>query len=204
MAARRLRVYITAAAFLGLLTGTATPETIVHKSISYFQISGTTAEDLDRELGRNGPKTKSTGSRHPGATRIRFGGDVTYVESDNRCAVSKAKVTLKTQLILPKWKNRNRAGKDLALIWDSLSSDIKRHEERHAEIARQYARKLEKTVKSLRPQRDCLAMEARVAEATDRIIEAHDKDQMRFDRVEAANFEKRMIRILDYRSKRVP
>jgi len=202
--ARRLRYLVSAAAILALLGSQATAETIVHKTVSYFQIGGTTAQDLDRELERRGPYTMSTGARHPGATRIRFGGDVTYVESGGRCRVGSAKVTLKTQLVLPKWKNRKRAGKDLALIWDSLSSDIRRHEERHAEIARQYARKLETSLKGLRPHRDCLAMEIKVAETTGRIIDAHDKDQMRFDRIEAANFENRMIRILNYRSKRNP
>lgn len=200
--ARRPRYLVSVAAILALLSGQATAETIVHKTVSYFQIGGTTAQDLDRELERRGPYTMSTGARHPGATRIRFGGDVTYVESGGRCRVGSAKVTLKTQLVLPKWKNRKRAGKDLALIWDALSSDIRRHEERHAEIARQYARELETSLKGLRPQGNCLAMEIKVAETTDRIINAHDKDQLRFDRVEAANFEKRMIRILNYRSKR--
>ena len=31
----------------------------------------------------------------------------------------------------------------MALLWDTLAADIKRHEERHAEIARNHARKPE-------------------------------------------------------------
>ena len=123
------------------------------------------------------------------------------MESAGRCRVGSVDVTLDTRLVLPRWKNRKRAKGDIALIWDALSSDIKRHEERHAEIARDYARRLEKTLKSLRPQRDCEAMQAKVTEATDKVVAAHDAAQMRFDRVEAVNFEKRMIRILDYRAK---
>ena len=103
----------------------------------------------------------STGARHPGATKIKFGGTVTYVKHGNRCAVGSAKVTLSTRLILPRWKNRGTANRDLALVWDTLASDIKRHEERHAEIARNHARKLEKDFLALRPEADCERMQAR-------------------------------------------
>jgi len=198
---RRLGVLTAAAALWLALSGTTEAETIVRKSISYFQIGGTTAEELDRELERRGPMTRASGSRHPGATQIKFGGELGYVESAGRCRVGSVDVTLDTRLVLPRWKNRKRAKGDIALIWDALSSDIKRHEERPAEIARDYARRLEKTLKSLRPQRDCEAMQAKVTEATDKVVAAHDAAQMRFDRVEAVNFEKRMIRILDYRAK---
>ncbi|MBW8318830.1 MAG: DUF922 domain-containing protein [Arenimonas sp.] len=198
--ARRIGVLTAATGLWLALGGMTQAETIVRKSVSYFQIGGTTAEDLDRELERRGPVTRASGSRHPGATQIKFGGELDYVQSAGRCRIGNVDVTLDTRIILPQWKNRKRAKGDLALIWDALSSDIKRHEERHAEIARQYARQLEKTLKKLRPQRNCDAMQAKVAEATDRVIAAHDAAQMNFDRVEAVNFENRMMRILDYRA----
>lgn len=200
--ARRLGILSVAAALLLTPATDGRAETIVRKSISYFQIRGTTADDLDRELSHRGPQTQSSGSRHPGATQIKFGGELTYVQSDGRCRVGEADVTLDIRIILPTWKNRKRAKGDLALIWDALSSDIKRHEERHAEIARQHAKQLEKALQALRSQKTCEAMQEKVASTTSRIIEAHDRAQMGFDRVESVNFENRMIRILEYRARR--
>jgi predicted secreted Zn-dependent protease len=121
------------------------------------------------------------------------------VKDGSRCAVGSAKVTLSTKLILPRWKNRGTANRDLALVWDTLASDIKRHEERHAEIARNHARKLEKDFLSLRSEADCERMQARVARLSETAIQQHDRDQARFDRTEAANFDRRMIRLLQYR-----
>ncbi|WP_275791106.1 DUF922 domain-containing Zn-dependent protease [Pararhizobium gei] len=177
----------------------ARAETAISKSITYFSIGGRTAEELDKALSENGPMMNSTGSRHPGATKIKFGGTVTYVKHGERCAVGSAKVTLNTRLILPRWKNRRKAGRDLALVWDTLASDIKRHEERHAEIARNHARQLEKDFLGLKPEADCERMQARVARLSETAIEAHDRDQARFDRTEAANFDRRMVRLLKYR-----
>ncbi|PZU85600.1 MAG: peptidase [Shinella sp.] len=199
--ANRLGITAITAMMLALFPPQSKAETIVNKSFSYFQIGGRTAEELDRELEKRGPQTKTSGSRHPGATQIKFGGDITYLPANGRCSVGEVKVTLKTKIILPRWKNRNRANRELGMIWDALSSDIKRHEERHAEIARQHARKLEQSLKRLRPARDCETLQAKVAELTERTVEEHDKAQIAFDRVEAVNFEDRLIRIIEYRSK---
>ncbi|MCD2182030.1 DUF922 domain-containing protein [Rhizobium sp. TRM96647] len=181
---------------------TARAETLTNKTFSYFSVGGKTAAELDDELSKRGPKMKNTGSRHPGATRIRFGGSVTYVRRGGKCHVGDAKVTLSTNIILPRWKHRRTASKSLGLVWDTLSSDIKRHEERHAEIARNHARDLEKQLKALRPDKDCDRLQAKVDRVTAAAVEAHDKDQARFDRVESYNFNERMLRLLTHRLER--
>ena len=197
---RRLRAAILWAALIGIsLPLSASADVVVQKSITYFQIGGRTPADLDAELSRKGPLTQASGNRHPGATQIRFGGDLTYTRRGDRCAIGDVRVTVATKLILPRWKNRNRASQDMATLWDALSSDIKRHEERHAEIARQHAKLLEQSLLKLRPTRDCETLQDRVSEITDEVTLAHHEAQMRFDRVEAKNFEDRMARILRHR-----
>lgn len=196
----RLWAFLLLGALTGLSPNAAKSETIVRKSISYFQIGGTTAADIDDELARKGPFTEATGNRHPGATQIRFGGDLTYTKRGKQCAVEDATVTLDTKIILPRWKNRKRATPEMAMIWDALAADIKRHEERHAEIARQHAKLLEKRLLKLRPERDCDRLQAKVTKVTDEVTRAHDMAQVEFDRIESRNFEDRMLRILRHRS----
>ncbi|CAN7375982.1 DUF922 domain-containing Zn-dependent protease [Rhizobium sp. LjRoot254] len=177
----------------------AASETIIRKSITYFSIGGRTASDLDREMSRRGPLSQTSGRRHPGATQIKFNGSATFIGKDGRCHIGGAKVSLSTKLVLPRWSNRRKATKEMALLWDTLASDIKRHEERHAEIARTHARQLEKTILGLPMTRDCPTLKARVNRVSQEALLAHDRDQQRFDRIEAANFENRMIRLLRYR-----
>lgn len=199
---RRVRRFFGVFLLLCAIPATATAEPIINKTYSYFRIGGRTAEDLDKELENRGPITRGTGHRHPGATEIKFGGDVTYVEKGGRCSVGGARVTLRTHIILPRWGNRGRATPELGFIWDTLSKDIKRHEERHAEIARNHARQLERELLGLPVNRTCDALEKQVAETTRRVLEAHDGEQLRFDQIEAANFDARMMRLLQYRMKR--
>ncbi|WEX75936.1 DUF922 domain-containing Zn-dependent protease [Sinorhizobium numidicum] len=200
----RLHVPLKAAliaCLVGLPLGSASGETLISKSFTYFSIGGRTAAELDKALSSAGPLMKSTGTRHPGATRIKFGGTITYVSRSGRCAVGTARVMLSTRIILPRWKYRRQAGRDLAVVWDTLAADIKRHEERHAEIARNHARQMEKALLELKPEADCERMQARVARVSAEEVERHDKDQARFDRTEAANFDRRMIRLLQHRLK---
>lgn len=174
-------------------------DTIVHKTITYFSIGGTTAADLDREMMQRGPVSSITGRRHPGATKIKFSGSATFVSKTGRCSIGGAKVTLSTRIMLPRWSNRRKATPQLGLIWDTLAADIRRHEERHAEIARNHARDFEKQILALPPASTCAILKAKVDELSRRAMEDHDKDQKRFDRIEAANFENRMMRLLKYR-----
>lgn len=181
------------------LSGPAFSETIVRKTYSHFSIGGKTAADLDEQLSKHGPLTRNTGARHPGATEIKFGGELTYVEKNGMCSVGTAKVLLNTRILLPQWKNRRRTTAELAFIWDTLLADIKRHEERHAEIARTHARSLERQLTSLRPQKSCEVLQQMVGKITQTVMDEHDRDQMRFDVVESENFDARMTRLLKNR-----
>ncbi len=111
----------------------------IDKKYSYFNIYGKSAEDLDREIAKRGPKLQLTGTRHPGATSMNFGLKTKISNDGTYCKLERAFVTLDLKVTLPRWKNRPRASEDMAIMWDTLSSDIKRHEERHALIARSYA-----------------------------------------------------------------
>lgn len=187
---------------LMLAAGAAEAETIINKSIRHYNIGGRTAAEIDRELARHGPMTRSTGSRHPGTTEIRFGGEISYADEGGRCRVRSVKVTVSTRITLPRWTNRKSASRETALLWDTLAADIKRHEERHAEIARNHARTLEARLSGLSSTRTCAALQKQAAEVTERTSAEHDADQARFDRVEALNFEKRLARLLHDRMSR--
>ncbi|WP_394689104.1 DUF922 domain-containing Zn-dependent protease [Hoeflea sp.] len=175
-------------------------EPLISKSYSYYSVSGQTSTELERELWRSGPELAETGTRHPGATRIKISRTISFEETPGRCRVKDVTVKLETNLTLPRWTDQAKADRKAKLVWLTLSSDIKRHEERHAEIARQWSRKLEKTLKALRPMPDCQRMQAEVEAVSKTILEKHSADHDRFDRVEAASFERRIKRILRYKA----
>lgn len=172
------------------------------KSYSYFNIGGKTMEEIQQELDRRGPKLKSTGRRHPGATLMEFNTNIKYAEKGSRCEIIEARVQVKAKVILPRWRTRGRSDSNTRLLWDTLAADIKRHEESHVVIAKTHARELEQTLLKTYPQRDCSRAEAKAREITDRVLAKHDAAQARFDRIEGINFERRIMRLLNYRMER--
>lgn len=171
----------------------------VLRKYQYFTLNGRTAADLDRELYRRGPLLQRTGQRHPGMTKMRFESRIKYGSDGSKCRVVDADITVHAQVFLPRWKQRRTANPDLALVWDTLSADIKRHEESHISIARTAAGDMERRIKALPWRSTCPEMKADIDALTAKLMVQHDLAQIQFDRVESKNFEDRFGRLLSYR-----
>jgi predicted secreted Zn-dependent protease len=175
----------------------------VNKTYSYFSIGGKTLDEIETELVKRGPKVKTTGRRHPGATQMEFTTRLVYAEREGICMIVKATVSVRAKMILPRWGQRAKADGDTRLIWDTLSADIKRHEESHVVIAKNHARALEQALKGIGRQRSCQLAAAKAKATSEKILARHDHAQDEFDRVEGINFESRIIRLLRYRMERI-
>jgi predicted secreted Zn-dependent protease len=173
------------------------------KTYNYFSVGGSTLDEIEGELSKRGPQLKSSGRRHPGATRMEFTTRVGYGEVKGACQVVQASVTVKARLILPKWRRSRKAEQDVRLIWDTLSSDIKRHEESHVIIAKNHAREMEQALKGLGRQENCQIAAAKVKAISAKLLQKHDRAQVEFDRIEGMNFESRILRLLRYRIERI-
>lgn len=188
---------------LAILAAPATSQAAtLSKTYSYFSIGGTTLDEIQAELSRRGPHVKSTGARHPGATQMEFTSRVGYAQKANSCRIVSATVSVKAKVILPRWRRTKKADADVRFIWATLESDIKRHEESHVVIAKNYARTIEQGLVGMGRQQTCAVAAEKAKALSDRLLAKHDREQQRFDRVEGINFEKRLISLLQYRLQR--
>lgn len=169
----------------------------IYKTVSYYSLSGTTPAQLDKALSSKGPYLKSTGSRHPGATTISFDPRLKLVQDGRYCKVASVSVDVHAKMSLPRWKQRATTKSiEMALVWDTLSRDIQRHEESHIVIARAHATKIERAIKSLPYRTDCNLLKQDIEKTTYNILVDHENAQQVFDRAEAVNFEHRFINLL--------
>jgi predicted secreted Zn-dependent protease len=200
---KRLTQRLVLATLIAVSVASPVHAASVVKSYSYFNIDGRTLEELESELNKRGPQMKNTGRRHPGATQMEFTSKVGYAEQADQCSVAKVNVTVRAKVILPRWRAPRRAEHDTRLIWNTLSADIKRHEESHVIIAKNHARELEDTLREIGRFKTCEAAQSRVKQVTERVLAKHDREQTRFDRIEGINFESRILRLLQYRMERM-
>lgn len=174
----------------------------VTKTYGHFTVSGDTIGEIEEDLGRKGPHLGSTGQRHPGATRLEFRTRVGYREEGGWCRVVDVDVSVEATVILPRWRRGRDAEPSTAFVWDTLASDIRRHEEAHVDIARRHAREIDDTLSTLGRFRDCATAENRVTRIQEHILIEHDRAQQQFDRIEAINFENRLRRLMEVRANR--
>lgn len=175
----------------------------VSKSYSYYAVAGKTLEQLQEQLSTRGPHVNSTGRKHPGATQMEFATRLGYAESARGCDIAKVAVALEVEIILPRWRRTSAAASEVKLVWDTLSADIKRHEESHVVMARNHASELEQALSAISPKKTCRLAAAEAQEVTTRILKKHDEAQARFDRIELVNFERRFLRLIEYRMQRI-
>ena len=161
-----------------------------------LNVRGTTLAQLDRELSRKGPTAGTAGTRHPGATKVSFGGNITYAPTRSGCRVNRTNFSLKLVKILPRWQAPKAAAASTVIIWRTLAQDIARHENDHAKIARNYVRRMEGAVLNLGPRRSCREMEAAVNAVTARYLREHEREQLEFDRTEGRDVNRRLQRLL--------
>lgn len=168
----------------------------ITETTTYFNIRGSTLEELDAQMQRQGPVVGTGGLRHPGATRVQFDGYVTFRRHDGRCRVDETELGLDLEMTLPRWKSGRGASPETALIWRTISEDIARHEREHADIARHWLRRMEGALRNLKPQRDCRRMEESVNATTRRYLRMHERAQRDFDIVEGREVNVRLRRAL--------
>jgi predicted secreted Zn-dependent protease len=173
----------------------------VSKTYSYFSVGGSTLEDIQRQLDARGPEVRTDGHRHAGAVQMTFVSRVSYQNSTNGCSIAAASVTVRAKIILPHWHGARPTDPGVRLVWDTLSSDIKRHEETHVMIAKNHARTLEQSLLAIRRQPDCEAAVAKAIKVTEKVLAKHNAAQAEFDRIEGVTWESRMTRLLQYRIK---
>jgi len=187
-----------------VLTGASAGAESLDEATRYFAVRGTTLSELDRDLNRRGPFVAETGLRHPGATEVKFDGHVTYKRVAEGCAVDQADVKLTLRVLLPKWAPPRGVAPETVLIWQTLESDIERHERRHADIAKSWLKRMEMALRNLRPEPTCARMEALVNHVTQRYLAGHERAQVEFDTIEGREVNFRLRRALsravsDYR-----
>ena len=190
-------------ALLPLFAGPPAHAASVVKSYSYFSIGGATLEEIETQLTKNGPHVKTTGHRHPGATRMAFTTRLGFAEKPGSCRIVSAAVTVRAKVILPRWKRPRNADAGVRLFWDTLSADIKRHEESHIVIAKNHGRELERALLAIGRQKDCDIARTKAKAVSDKLLARHDRAQIQFDKVEGINFESRLLRLLNYRIERI-
>lgn len=170
--------FVLIAAGLAVAACTSTSSRI---TTTYYNISGITGADLDREIAKKGPlKGHALAS-----SAIKFVPvAISYDESDGKCRFREAKFRIDANVTLPRWRAHPSSDPELKTAWKFLAAYAREHEAVHVAIAEKYARKIGEELMELPAKKDCDALEDAAGRVLKRNKVEHNREQLAFDKDE--------------------
>lgn len=184
---------VAASLLIGPLNVSAEPIFSTH--YQNFNISGQSQTEIWQSIRKNGPRSSSSlgiGIGHPGYTSFRFDNSVKFAPSSNRCSIIDIKFHLTSIVELPNWTDQKHASRDVQIFWQALSSDVRRHEHGHVDIAERSIKKLYYDLQKIKPQRSCDQIKQKIQATIKRSEIARNRSQNAFEHKEMSGQRQRL------------
>ncbi|MBJ3776129.1 DUF922 domain-containing protein [Acuticoccus mangrovi] len=181
-----IRRLAAAILLLSLASCISAPPTDV--SVRTYKVSGSSLSALERSLSTHGPEVPGLSGRAFAAVETTFLHSFEPVQQGSVCRYSRSgRVGIRSEVILPEWRQRETAAPDLKEKWDVISSYAVIHESGHIKISQKYARQLESAYRQASAP-TCAELEAKMERIIGPIADAHVRAQQHFDATDMPRF----------------
>jgi predicted secreted Zn-dependent protease len=148
---------------------------------SLYRVSGSSYEDVHREMQRNGPGVDDIGVRlgvHVSSWRWSY---EFRTAPGERCRLTSASVLLRSVIVLPEWTNVASAPSEISRGWRPFLAALRSHEAGHRTRAKAQGVFLWQSLLGLEGA-DCADLEVLVKKVADRVIAEGREAQLAYDR----------------------
>ena len=147
-------------------------------SVDFYNVRGTTPEQIDASIRRDGPNE----GHALAVARIRMIPDVKYGRASNgACRYSRARIGVNAAVTLPRFTDRRRVDPNLRRAIDNLDEYARFHEAVHVAIAEEYASRIGSALRNLPAEPSCSELDGKAATISRALLEEHDRTQRKFD-----------------------
>ena len=158
------------------------------------RISQHSAGEFAVSMSKKGPYSRQH-RRRAWATATR---DMTYQlyhqKTKSRCKIKAVKVRMKITYEMPKLASKRGVSKRQQRNWNRMFSLLNKHERTHGLYYKQFAKKVYASLRRIKPQRNCRALERRAAAIVAKLGKEDKTRNVNFDRRDGRNY-RRMARI---------
>lgn len=164
----------------------------------YFEVGGTTYQDLWLDINTKGPKS-NLGIGHAGYTTFKFEKNlVGIIPKNGLCQITTIEYHLTSTVLLPKWTDGHKSGQQMKILWKALFSDVKRHEDQHVEIAKQSIIELENALLKIKPNKSCKILKRKIRNTIRASEKTRSRRQNSFERKEIRGQKKRLSELVEH------
>lgn len=156
--------------------------------IDYYPVKGSTAPELYRSIGQNGPMVNEKRAMALTSYVLKWKRD--FAQENNRCVIKSATPLLKITYTLPKFdtKNGQKLSPELNAKWNIFADALYKHEQEHGDIIKRMVEELTQESLQLKTADDpqCKRMRTVLADLVTEYVGRQRKEGQNFDRKEMA------------------
>jgi predicted secreted Zn-dependent protease len=152
---------------------------LIRISEEFYEIRGSTAEELHGEMQRLGPLGEE-GRRFHGWTAWTINWRYVSQPSGSACRATRVEVTAEITLTLPRWRAPPDAPESLRRQWDAYLAALRVHEDGHRDLAVATARRVHSRLSGFRTS-DCRDFNREANTEGQRILDRLRADNRRYD-----------------------
>jgi predicted secreted Zn-dependent protease len=134
--------------------GPATAEPLVTQTVYYYDVAGASAPEVRADLNRHGPFDLQ-GRRFDGYTRWYVRWRYNYGSGPLGCTIANVTTAVDIGITLPRLNADAPASDDLKRVFSNYVEKLRLHEDGHAQVAIEIARRIESGIASLPPEPAC-------------------------------------------------
>jgi predicted secreted Zn-dependent protease len=167
--------------FLSLISPNvyATPK--INTTTEYYEITGSSVKELRKQMNKFGVREQD-GKRFDARTEWLVHWTYMFHRAGMVCMIGGVKATLDIKYLMPKWTNASSASEKLQEKWNRYYAALQKHEEGHAEIARQAADEIEKSLGKMRGGANCPGLGEEANKIGNAILDDYRKKEKDYDR----------------------
>jgi predicted secreted Zn-dependent protease len=148
--------------------------------IDYYTVTGSTVEELRRELNARGPIGES-GHRSEGNTRSQMRWSYDFVVRNGICITTQTSLDVEIRMTLPRWEHPDYLNYVLTGHWDRYSKALRKHEDGHRYRAEATAREIRRVLAAEPGEKDCQALQRRLDAKAGALLASLRLAQARYD-----------------------
>ncbi len=161
-------------------TNSVSQEVEVVTEYVYYQITGSSEDELDAQMNQLGPSDES-GHRWDAYTEWYVTWSYSYSTTENDCSTGPAKVQVEITFTFPQWDPPPNAPQDLVDRWDAYVAALQLHEDGHEEIAIEAGNEILQAISALPTYPLCSELEQAADRVGENILEEYRQQEAIYD-----------------------
>jgi len=155
----------------------AEPE--VRESIELYDVRGSTAAQLRRDLARLGPRVGDR--KYGGRTTWELTWTYTLDERPAECGIASYDIRMEVTTTLPRWVPDDDVSGKLVARWERFLAALTDHEQGHRRLGLEAATALERHVNEMPAEPTCDELERAIADDSEGIVRSYRESERRYD-----------------------